>query len=99
MPPRSHQLPRAGQGGIDSMSATSLAQHAQQSSSKEVHHAAPRCLLRLHDAAECELRMEGVGAWLEFEHECVRWGVSVDLGRDDLAELVERSAVVLDREK
>jgi len=43
--------------------------------------------------------MEGAGAWLEFEHECVRWGVPVEISRDDLEAMIERSAVVLDREK
>ena len=65
----------------------------------EVHHAAPQCLLRLHDAAEGELRMEGVGAWLEWEDEAARWGVPGTIAREDLAALVERSTVVLEREK
>src|SRR5215212_151249 len=65
----------------------------------EVHHAAPRCLLRLHAQAQGELRLAGVGAWLEFEHECQRWGVPVEIAREDLEHLVEASAVVLDREK
>ena len=65
----------------------------------ERHHAAPRCLLRLHDEAQGELRLAGVGAWLEFEHEAERWGVPVEISREDLAQLVERSTVVLDREK
>jgi hypothetical protein len=65
----------------------------------EVHHAAPRCLLRLHEQAQDELRVAGVGAWLEFEHECQRWGVPVEISREDLERLVERSAVVLERER
>lgn len=65
----------------------------------EVHHAAPRCLLKLHDEASGELRRAGVGAWLEFELEAERWGVPVEISREDLEELVERSAVVLEREK
>src|SRR5215213_9732472 len=65
----------------------------------EVHHAAPRCLLTLHDEAQGELRLAGVGAWLEFELEAERWGVPVEIAREDLEELVERSAVVLEREK
>jgi hypothetical protein len=65
----------------------------------EVHHAAPRCLLRLHGEAQGELRIAGVGAWLEFEHECQRWGVPVEISREDLEKLVVRSAVLLEREK
>ena len=65
----------------------------------EVHHAAPRCLLKLHDEAQGELRIAGVGAWLEFEHEARRWGVPVEISREDLEEVVERSAKVLEREK
>jgi hypothetical protein len=65
------------------------------SEAKERHHAAPRCLLR----DEGELRLAAVGAWLEFEHECQRWGVSVEIGREDLAALIERSTVVMARDK
>ena len=65
----------------------------------ERHHAAPRCLIRLRDRAEGELRFAGVGAWLEFEHEAGRWGVPVEIGREDLQRLVESSVELLDREK
>ena len=65
----------------------------------ETHHAVPRCLLRLHEKAQGELRVAGIGAWLEFELEAERWGVPVEIAREDLEELVERSAVVLDRER
>src|SRR5215218_6190807 len=65
----------------------------------EVHHAAPRCLLTLHDEAQGELRLAGVGAWLEFELEAERWGVPVEIAREDLEALIERSTVVLEREK
>ena len=65
---------------------------------REVHHAVPRCLLRLQDEARDELRLAGVGAWLEFEVEAERWGVSVEVSREDLEELVRRSTEVLDRE-
>lgn len=66
---------------------------------EELHHAAPRCLLRLHDAARGELWFSGVGAWLEWEDEAGRWGVPVEIAREDLEHLVEASTVVLDREK
>lgn len=65
----------------------------------ERHHAAPRCLLRLHDAAQEELRIAGVGLWVEYETECRRWGVEVEISRDDLARLIERSTEVIEREK
>jgi hypothetical protein len=65
----------------------------------ETHHTVPRCLLRLHERAQGELRVAGLGAWLEFEMEAQRWGVPVEIDREDLEELVERSAVVLEREK
>ncbi len=65
----------------------------------EVHHAVPRCLLRLHDEARGELRVAGVGAWLEFETEASRWGVPVEIAREDLEGLIESSTEVLDRER
>jgi hypothetical protein len=65
----------------------------------EVHHTAPRCLLKLHAAAEEELRLAGVGAWLEFEHEARRWGVPVEIAREDLEMLVEASTEVMERER
>jgi len=68
---------------------------------REAHHAAPRCLLRLHEAAEAELPLGGhlAVAWLEFEHEAERWGVPVQIAREDLEALVEHSTVVMEREK
>ena len=65
----------------------------------ELHHAAPRCLLRLHDAAASELPLDTVGAWVEWTDEATRWSVPVTIAREDLAALVERSVVVMDREK
>ena len=61
----------------------------------EHHHAAPRCLLRLHRAvngpAEDGERAE---ALLEFE----RWRIPVEISREDLEELIAASTEVLDRE-
>jgi hypothetical protein len=70
-------------------------------SAVEVHHAVPRCLLRLREQAEEELPLGGHLriAWLEFEHEAERWGVPVQIAREDLQKLVEASAVVMDKEK
>jgi hypothetical protein len=67
---------------------------------EELHHTVPRCLLRLHeDATNGDLDGAGIEAWLEFEHECMRWGVPVEISHEDLERLVEASAVVLDRGK
>ena len=66
---------------------------------QEVHHAAPRCLLRLHERANgTSLNGEGIEAWLEFELEAARWGVPVTIPRADLEALIEQSTVVLERE-
>ena len=63
----------------------------------EIHHTVPRCLLRLRDRADAApLDGEGIELWLEFEYEAMRYGVDVDISRDDLAELVGASVVVLD---
>ncbi len=67
---------------------------------REVHHAAPQCLLRLRDRVEdTALDGEGIQAWVEWEAEATRWRVPVEIARDDLERLVEASTVVLDREK
>ena len=71
-------------------------------SPKEVHHAAPRCLLRLHDEARDPsgaLDGAGIQAWLEWEWEAMRWGVPAEIAREDLEGLIERSTVLLEREK
>jgi len=66
----------------------------------EVHHAAPRCLLRLHDEARSgDLDGAGIQAWLEWEWEAMRWGVPAEIARGDLERLVEASAILLEREK
>jgi hypothetical protein len=66
----------------------------------EVHHAAPRCLVSLHERANgLPLDGEGIQAWLEWEWEATRWRVSVEISRAELEALVERSAVMLEREK
>jgi hypothetical protein len=66
----------------------------------ELHHAAPRCLLTLHERANgtTSLDGEGIQAWVEWELEAMRWRVPVEISADDLRALVEASDVVLERE-
>ena len=67
---------------------------------REYHHAAPRCLLTLHERANgTELDGEGIQAWVEWEIEAMRWRVPVEISRSDLEALVTSSEVVLEREK
>ena len=67
----------------------------------EIHHAAPRCLLRLHERANgaTTLDGEGIEAWLEWEWEAMRWRVPVEISRADLEEMVARSGELLERER
>jgi hypothetical protein len=66
----------------------------------ELHHREPRCLFRIHDrAVSGELDGAGIAAWLQFEHEAMRYGVDVEIFREDLAELVEASTVLLARDE
>jgi hypothetical protein len=66
-----------------------------------VHHAAPRCLLPLHQRANVstELNGEGIRAWLEWEMEAMRWRVPVEISKEDLEALVASSEAVLERER
>ena len=49
----------------------------------------PRCLLTLHEKASgASLDGEGIQAWLEWEMEALRWGVPVEISRDELEALV-----------
>jgi hypothetical protein len=65
----------------------------------ELHHAAPRCLISLHEKANgTSLDGEGIQAWVEWEMEAMRWRVPVEISKDDLEALVETSEVVLKRE-
>jgi hypothetical protein len=66
---------------------------------EELHHAAPRCLISLHEKANgSSLAGEGIQAWLEWEMEAMRWRVPVEISRDDLMALIDTSGVVLERE-
>lgn len=67
---------------------------------QEVHHAAPRCLVSLHERANgSSLDGDGIQAWLEWEMEAMRWRVPIEISRSDLEALVASSGVVLEREK
>jgi hypothetical protein len=68
---------------------------------REAHHAAPRCLISLHERANdaTTLDGEGIQAWLEWEWEAMHWRAPVEISRDELQALVVRSTVVLEREK
>jgi hypothetical protein len=67
---------------------------------EETHHAAPRCLLTLHERAnDLPLDSEGIEAWLEWEWEATRWRVPVEISGEELRKLVDASEVVLEREK
>ena len=67
---------------------------------EELHHAAPRCLISLHQKANgTSLDGEGIQAWVEWEIEAMRWRVPVEIAREDLETLVEASEVVLEQEK
>src|SRR5918998_355887 len=69
------------------------------SATREEHHAAPRCLMGLHERAnDAPLDGGGIQAWLEWVWEATRWRVPVEISRDELGALVEQSAVVLERE-
>jgi hypothetical protein len=64
-----------------------------------LHHAAPRCLLSLHEKVNgTSLDGEGLQAWLEWEMEAMRWRVPAGISRDDLEALVKTSEVVLEQE-
>jgi hypothetical protein len=60
----------------------------------EQHHAAPRCLISLHEKANgTSLDGEGIQAWVEWEMEAMRWRVPVEISRGDLETLVEASSL------
>jgi hypothetical protein len=68
----------------------------------ECHHAAPRCLLTLHEKANspvASLDGEAIQAWVEWELEAMRWRVPVEISRTELEALVEKSAELLERKR
>jgi hypothetical protein len=66
----------------------------------EVHHAAPRCLLSLHERANGTTALDGeaIQAWVEWELEAMRWRVPVEISAHDLRAVVEASEVVLEQQ-
>jgi hypothetical protein len=61
---------------------------------EELHHAAPRCLISLHQKANgTSLDGEGIQAWVEWEMEAMRWRVPVEISREDLEALVVDSSL------
>ncbi len=67
-----------------------------------IHHEKPRHLLRLHRealASPADALIGRVEGWLSWEAEAVRYGVPVDIGAADLAELVESSTVLVDADE
>jgi hypothetical protein len=67
------------------------------SAAVELHHAVPRFLLRMHDAAFKP--RAGEDLWVEYEHELTRYGVSVTVTREDLSAMIEASTVLVSRDE
>ena len=69
--------------------------------SVEVHHGVPRCLLRLRDRADerTELDGEGIQRWMDYECEALLFGVDPDTPREELAAMIDRSAVEIPRKE
>ena len=67
----------------------------------EVHHRVPRSLLAMHDRATERAELDGTAlqAWLDFEEECHRRGVSPDLSREELQVAIENSTVEITRQE
>lgn len=62
----------------------------------EIHHRTPRHLLGLRARADAAgLTGEGIELWMEFEHEATRYGIPVEISTEDLAALIEASAVAI----
>ncbi len=58
----------------------------------EVHHVAPHSLLTLHETAHgTKLDGAGIQAWVEWEMEALRWRIPIEISRDELETLVDRS--------
>ncbi len=60
----------------------------------EVHHRIPRRLLKAWDRGHGPgLDPEDLTAWLDWEEEALRYGVDPEISREELAALIEGSAV------
>lgn len=74
-----------------------------RSAPREIHHGTPRYLLRLHekahDPAGGAIDGAGIAAWLEWEQEAVRYRVPVEIGAEELAELVAASTIIVGYQK
>ncbi len=63
---------------------------------REIHHRVPRCLLKVWDWGHGPgLEPEDLQAWFDWEEEAFRYGVDPEIGREDLAALIEGSTVEL----
>jgi hypothetical protein len=59
---------------------------------EELLHAAPCCLLCLHEKANgTSFDGEGMQAWLEWEMEAMNWRVPVEISKEDLEALMQTS--------
>jgi hypothetical protein len=68
----------------------------------EVHHRVPRCVLGLRDRADAcadPLSAEGLALWMDYEVEALRCGVDPDMCREELAALIESSTVETARDE
>lgn len=63
---------------------------------REIHHRVPRCLLKAWDRGHGPgLEPEDLQAWFGWEEEAFRYGMDPEIGREDLAALIEGSTVEL----
>ncbi len=70
------------------------------SARSEAHHQIPRCILRLQDRLDAMGPGEDtVTLWVEYEHECERFGVDAGVPRSQLAAFIEASTVLVSREE
>jgi hypothetical protein len=61
---------------------------------REIHHRVPRCLLKAWDRGNGPgLEPEDLATWCEWQEEAFRYGVDPEIGREELAALIEGSTV------
>jgi hypothetical protein len=92
---------RSGLTSSPSSSKTRAVREVGADKRLESHHAAPRCLLRLHEKANGAQSLDGeaIQAWVEWELEAMRWRVPVEISRTELEAVVEKSAELLEWER